>query len=574
VVNDATGAVAPAGLFDQFSGTSMATPHITAFAALTKALHPEWTPAQVKSALMNTAEPEMSLDLEGSIPALAKHRGAGRVNAARLANPQLTFDPPSLSFGLVRPGETKQVTITATDVRESGPSIGYSVSTRAVVGSPAITLTAQSFSSSPAGGATFTVSLAGGGAATAGDYEGFIEVAGGGQTYTIPYFVRVQDPAVAKDVLLIDWDRNIGMDFRPVYETALNGLGLSYDVFNGGTLAAGNPGPTYAQLQNYRAVVLFTGNNLTSWSNAHVGGSFPLQDYLVAGGKLVMTGQDVNSQVVYNQNTGSDFLYATMSSWLTGAERNPPTHPTQPCATLRSDRDFYGSGTTAPPVTAQLETSFTLLGKTGDVSTNLGGTGANNQRFPDAGRLVTAADVSDQCLLTYNGAQVAPHGRVLGSYTTTKKDNVTVSRLTNGVATGVAGDPTLSQLEPLVSWNAALLHVGLEGLNPTRGELTPQTALGLLHDFVADSVSVAVTHRKTTSKSVVFTVQASSARGAAITKYRWDFGDGSPIVETTVPSITHEYGKDARGTYVVTVEAVNALTRSGVATATVIIRRN
>ena len=74
--------------------------------------------------------------------------------------------------------------------------------------------------------------------APAGDYEGFIEVTGGGQTYTIPYFVRVQDPAVAKDVLLIDWDRNVGADYRPVYTAALTGLGLSYDVFDGGTLAA------------------------------------------------------------------------------------------------------------------------------------------------------------------------------------------------------------------------------------------------------------------------------------------------------------------------------------------------
>jgi hypothetical protein len=71
-----------------------------------------------------------------------------------------------------------------------------------------------------------------------------------------------------------------------------------------------------------------------------------------------------------------------------------------------------------------------------------------------------------------------------------------------------------------------------------------------------------------------FTAQASSLRGAAITKYRWDFGDGSPIVETTVPTVTHEYGKDSRGTYEAHVEAVNALSRSGVATATVIVRRN
>jgi hypothetical protein len=226
------------------------------------------------------------------------------------------------------------------------------------------------------------------------------------------------------------------------------------------------------------------------------------------------------------------------------------------------------------PPTAVLETAFTLLGRTGDVSTNLGGNGAGNQRFPDAGRTIRASDNTDQCVEVYNAFQIEPHARVLGSYTTTKKDGTAVSRITNDVATGVAADPTLETLEPLVTWNAAYLHVGLEGLNANRGELAPQTALGLLHDFVADSVSVAVTHRKTTSKGVAFVAQASSARGAPITKYRWDFGDGSPIVETTVPSVTHEYGKGARGTYVAHVEAVNALSRSGVATATVVIRRN
>ena len=567
VVNDATGAVDPNGLFEQLSGTSMSTPHITALAALTKSLHPEWTPAQVKSALMNTAHTAMSLDLEGTIPALAKHRGAGRVNAARLVNPLLTFDPPSVTFGAVAPGETKQVTITATDMRDSGGNIAYSVTTRAVVGSPQVVLAAQSFSSSADGSAAFSVGLSTAGAA-AGDYEGFIEITGGGQTYTIPYFVRVLDPAVAKDVLLIDWDRNLGADHRPVYESALTGLGLSYDVFNGGTATAGNPGLTFAQLQNYRALVLFTGNNTVSWANGHANGSFPIQDYLVAGGKLVMTGQDLSSQYAYNQNTGSDFLFSQMSGWLTGAQWT--AFPG--CALTASDRDFYGTTAAANPATAQLETAFTLFGKTADVSTNLGGTGAGNQRFPDAGRTTTAAD-RYACEEVYNGFQAEPHARVLGSYTTTKKDGVAVSRLTNGVSTGIAADPTLSQLEPLVTWNAALLHVGLEGLNPNRGELSPQTALGLLHDFVADSVSVAVTH-KVTADRVRFNATASSARGAAITKYRWDFGDGSPVVETTAPTVLHEYGKGSRGTYTAHVEAVNALTRTGVASASVrIIRR-
>jgi minor extracellular serine protease Vpr len=137
-VNDQTGAVNPAALFDQLTGTSMSTPHSTALAALTKLKHPTWTPAQVKSALMNTAQTQMSLDLEGNVPALAKHRGAGRVNAARLVNPLLTFDPPSISFGLVHSTETKRLTITATDMRDSGGSTGYSLNVRQVVGNAAV----------------------------------------------------------------------------------------------------------------------------------------------------------------------------------------------------------------------------------------------------------------------------------------------------------------------------------------------------------------------------------------------------------------------------------------------------
>jgi minor extracellular serine protease Vpr len=575
-VKDDTGAVDPAALFDQLSGTSMSTPHITALAALTKLLHPSWTVAQVKSALMNTASTRMSLDVDGNIPALAKHRGAGRVNAARLANAQLTFDPPSITFGLMRPTETKRLTITATDMRDSGGATGYSLNVRAVVGDASVSVTpTPTFTSSPSGSATFNLDL-GTANAPAGDYEGFLEVTGGGQTYTIPYFVRVLNPAVAKEVLLIDWDRNLGGgDYRSVYTAGLDSIGVSYDVFDGGLASANNAGPTFAQLQNYRTVVLFTGNNTTSWAAGHIGGSFPLQDFLVAGGKIVISGQDFSSQVPppsppapSTQNTGSDFLFANMAGWSTPFDHTPPPN----CAVTRSDRDFYGTGA-ANPATAQLETAFTLLGRTGDVSTNLGGNGAGNQRFPDAGRVISTADTLDPCNEPYNGAITEQYGRVLGSYTTTRKDGTPAPRTVNGVAIGVAGDPTLSRLDPLVTWNAALIHVGLEGLNTNRGELTSQAALRLLYDFVADSVSVSVTHRVRADR-VDFVAQASSARGAAITKYRWDFGDGTPIVETTEPRVTHEYGKDSRGTYTAYVEAVNALTRSGVGSASVrIIRR-
>jgi hypothetical protein len=64
------------GLGDEYevmSGTSMATPHVAGAAALVASLHPEFTAAQLKSALMDSADPQ---------PALAgKAQVAGRLNA-------------------------------------------------------------------------------------------------------------------------------------------------------------------------------------------------------------------------------------------------------------------------------------------------------------------------------------------------------------------------------------------------------------------------------------------------------------------------------------------------------------
>ncbi|MCI0415120.1 S8 family serine peptidase [bacterium] len=551
-ITDAAGTVTPP-FFEQLSGTSMSTPHITGIAALVKALHPTWTPAQVKSAIMNDANTAMFLDTAFSIPALAKHRGAGRVDAARLVNPDLTFTPSSVSFGLLSSGQSGNANIIATDMRGQGqPLLQYTVSIIPVIGHSAVNVTAAPSSfSSPGGSFTLNLSTSG---APAGDFEGFVEITGNGKSYRLPYYVRIQDASAVKDVLLIDWDRTASGagDFRSFYTGALSSLGLTYDVFDGGisTAANGNPGVTLVQLQNYRTAILYMGDNFTNWSTTHVGGSFPLQDYLTGGGKLIAIGQDLNSQILYNQNTGSDFNLTSMAGFIRGFEKEPAN-----CTNITSDADFYAVTTPADV----LITKFELFGREGDVSVNNGGDGANNQIFPDAGRKAEAADKDDGCIQLYNAENIAPHARVLGNYQTTTRNGIDALREESGVATGVAPDLTLENETPKVNWSAALLHVGLEGLNSNLGDLTAPQALGLLLDFVNDDVSVALAGI-TTCTTVQFTANATSSRQAEFTKYRWDFGDGTPFFETTTNIVSHSY--PAPGDYVARVQAIDALTRS------------
>jgi subtilisin family serine protease len=81
----------PGEYYQAIAGTSMSAPHITGSAALLKALHPNWTPGQIKSALMTTAKTGVVKEDE-TTPADPFDYGSGREDLTKAGDPGLTFD--------------------------------------------------------------------------------------------------------------------------------------------------------------------------------------------------------------------------------------------------------------------------------------------------------------------------------------------------------------------------------------------------------------------------------------------------------------------------------------------------
>ena len=117
--------------YQVLGGTSMSAPHVTGAAALLLELHPDWTPAQVKSALMSTAS-QTILDLDEVTVADVMTQGAGRIDLSKAGDPGLTFDDPSISFGMLPQGSTDSIVVHASDV--TGMNEDYSVSVQETVG--------------------------------------------------------------------------------------------------------------------------------------------------------------------------------------------------------------------------------------------------------------------------------------------------------------------------------------------------------------------------------------------------------------------------------------------------------
>jgi subtilisin family serine protease len=182
----------PSG-WDSFSGTSMAAPHVAGGAALLLQRHPTWTPAQIKSALVQTGRPVYT-DSTHRREVLPTREGGGLIDLQAADTPLFFASPSDVSFGFVHPGGTSTREVTLTDAGGGAGSWSVRLELAASVRGAGIGVNGDV---TVPGRLQLTADAKG--ARAEGDVTGFVILTRGSVTRRIPFWYRVTSPKLGRD---------------------------------------------------------------------------------------------------------------------------------------------------------------------------------------------------------------------------------------------------------------------------------------------------------------------------------------------------------------------------------------
>ncbi|NTU81019.1 MAG: S8 family serine peptidase [Chloroflexales bacterium] len=531
--------------FGIVSGTSMAAPFVTGAAALLKQIHPTWAPADIKSALMATASTDVYLDLERSERATVLDMGAGRIDVSKAASVALLFDRPSLSFGNLGAvaGQPTRAELAVEARNVSGQAQSFSLAGSATGASAfGVSVTPQELRIPPGQTASFTVSVEIPAGAPAGDYEGVVQLEGA-QRLHLPIWARTLPAERGAKVLLLDNDGSSSLDLQDYsgyYGNALGELGVDFAYIDLDALA-GEPQtlPGLAELQKHEIIIWFTGDNSAPSGSLPVPTPLTPSDqnlliaYLQSGGALIATGRDASLAVDYNILDPDPIRGNT--DLFTGYLN----------ATLVQENVFTGTNSLERTVVG-LNAQPWLAGIALDLSTPAGPvgdqTGAGNQ-----GSLNEIAVINTD-----------PRVPFLAATEILRAASVT-SGLRGVVGINTASEPTLEKPVADFKYRTTMLSFGLEGVRNDTGKTTRKELLQALLYWHVDRPTVRVEGAAPVTESnqrLTLSAVAETNTSAAFVRYRWDFGDGTPIVETDQPAVTHQYAR--AGSYQPRVEVTDS----------------
>jgi subtilisin family serine protease len=175
--------------YTSLSGTSMATPHVAGAAALLAQQHPDWRAAQLKAALVGSAQP-----LDG--PAIAM--GTGRVDVAAAVRQPVLASTGSVAFGQIGwTGEARTAVSTKVSYRNGSGTpvtLDLTAQARADGTGPAALTASPAHLTIPAGGEASTVLSLDPDHTAGGVYTGQLMATGASGAVRVPVGFAVEGP--------------------------------------------------------------------------------------------------------------------------------------------------------------------------------------------------------------------------------------------------------------------------------------------------------------------------------------------------------------------------------------------
>ena len=190
---DPNGDMYDASGFTSTQGTSFAAPLVAGAAALVKQKTSTLTPAQIKSALVNTASGTITDHDYNNQPIAARAAGAGggKLNVGEAVKANVMFDPPSVGFGSLSKLPVSK-TVTVFNSSAASVNLTFGITQRDTDAAARVTVSPTTMAVAAGRSGTITLQLSGSNPAP-GMYEGVVTVQGAANAMHIPYLYIVSD---------------------------------------------------------------------------------------------------------------------------------------------------------------------------------------------------------------------------------------------------------------------------------------------------------------------------------------------------------------------------------------------